>query len=334
MKFKKPLIVIGSTLVFLMLATFIAFKVSPWPYAMLIRYVFNKEGIKVNQNLEKRVSKDVSALLDQQYIPQDKTAKLDVYYPSSVVGTALTLPVIVWIHGGGWVAGSKDQMANYCKILAAKGYTVAAIDYTLAPGGIYPLPLKQTQRSLQYLMANANRFHIDTNRFILAGDSGGAHIAAQSANIIYNADYAGLMGIQPVIGKEKLSGLILYCGPYDTSLVDLSGNFSGFLKAILWAYSGKKDLDTEAFKTASVINYISKAYPPTFITVGNADPLAPQSLAMARKLTSQGVPVDSLFFNAGYQPPLPHEYQFNLDTEAGEMALNRSLKFLKKVTEH
>ncbi|MCX2452114.1 alpha/beta hydrolase [Pedobacter sp. PLR] len=333
MKLKKTLIVIGSTLVFLILATFIAFKVSPWPYSMLIRYAFNKEGIKVNEHLEKRVSKDVSAIVDQQYIPQEKAAKLDVYYPSSVTGTAQLLPVIVWIHGGGWVAGSKDQMANYCKILAAQGYTVVAIDYTLAPEGIYPLPLRQTQRSLQYLLENAKRFHIDTNRFILAGDSGGAHIAAQSANIIYNSDYATLTGIQPAIPPGKLSGLILYCGPYDTSLVDLSGNFSGFLKTILWAYSGKKDLDSEVFKTASVINYITKEYPPTFVSVGNADPLAQQSLALARKLTAVGVPVDSLFFSATYQPPLPHEYQFNLDTEAGEMALHSSLEFLKKVTE-
>lgn len=332
MKLKKTLIGIGTILVVLIVSIFIAFKISPWPYAMLIRYAFNKEGIKVNEALGKQVPNGVFEVLNQQYIPQDKSANLDVYYPSLVNGTAQVLPVIVWIHGGGWVAGSKDQMANYCKILAAKGYCVAAIDYTLAPEANYPIPLKQTQRSLQYLMVNAKRFHIDTNRFILAGDSGGAHIAAQSANIIYNKDYSELMGIQPAISTEELSGLMLYCGPYDTNLVNLEGDFSGFLQNILWAYSGKKDLNSTAFKSASVINYITNAYPPTFISVGNADPLLPQSLALARKLTTVGVPVDSLFFNANYQPPLPHEYQFNLNTDAGKMALHRSVEFLKKVT--
>lgn len=332
MKLKKTLILIGTTLVFLIIATFIAFKISPWPYSMLIRYVFNKEGIKVNENLVKRLPTGVSEILDQQYIPEDKSAKLDVYYPSTAAATGQVLPVIVWIHGGGWVAGSKDQMSSYCKILAAQGYTVVAIDYTLAPEGNYPLPLQQTQRSIQYLLANARRFHMDTSRFILAGDSAGAHIVAQSANIIYNSDYSTLLGIKPAIQGKNLLGLLLYCGPYDISLIDQSGDFSGFLKTILWAYSGQKDLNSEIFKTASVINYITKDYPPTFISVGNGDPLLPASLALARKLTKVGVPVDSLFFKPDYHPQLPHEYQFNLDTEAGELALQRSLVFLKKVT--
>lgn len=330
MNLKKTLIWIGSILVFLIVTTFIAFKISPWPYAMLIRYAFNKEGIKVNENLEKHLQDGVFQILNERYDVQDKDAVLDVYYPSSISGKLQVLPVIVWIHGGGWVAGNKDQIANYCKILAAKGYIVAAINYSLAPERIYPLPLKQTQRALQYLMAKGERFHIDTNRFILAGDSGGAHIAAQSANIIYNKSYSELLGIQPSIQRDQLTGLILYCGPYDTSLVDLSGDFSGFLNTILWAYSGQKHLDTAAFKSASVINYLSKDFPPTFISAGNADPLLPQSTALARKLKELAVPLDTLFFKANYQPPLPHEYQFNLDTDAGKLALSSSLEFIKK----
>lgn len=331
MNLKKMLIWVGSTLVFLVIITFIAFKISPWPYAMLIRYAFNKEGRKVNENLKKHLPAGVTEILNQRYTDQDKDAELDVYFPASLTETDQVLPVIVWIHGGGWVAGSKDQIANYCKILAAKGFTVAAINYTLAPEGNYPLPLQQTQSSLRYLMSNAQRLHIDTNRFILAGDSGGAHIAAQSANLIYNGKYSELIQIKPAIHPQQLSGLILYCGPYDTSLVDLSGDFSGFLNAILWAYSGKKDLDAAVFKTASVINYITKDYPATFISAGNGDPLLPQSVALARKLKLLKVPVDTLFFKSNHQPSLPHEYQFNLDSKEGRLALSRSLEFLKKL---
>jgi acetyl esterase/lipase len=59
------------------------------------------------------------------------------------------------------------------------------------------------------------------------------------------------------------------------------------------------------------------AFPPMFISAGNADPLVPQSRAMAAGAAQAGVSVDSLFFPPDYVPPLPHEYQFNLDTEAG-----------------
>ncbi|MGH7493962.1 MAG: hypothetical protein ACREOO_16405 [bacterium] len=65
-----------------------------------------------------------------------------------------------------------------------------------------------------------------------------------------------------------------------------------------------------------------------FISAGNADPLLPQSRAFAETAASLGVHVDSLFFPHDYTPALPHEYQFNLDVDAGQLALERSVKFL------
>lgn len=69
-------------------------------------------------------------------------------------------------------------------------------------------------------------------------------------------------------------------------------------------------------------------FPPAFISAGNADPLLRHSTALAETLASHGVSVDSLFFPSDYAPGLPHEYQFNLDTDAGRLALDRSGAFL------
>jgi acetyl esterase/lipase len=82
------------------------------------------------------------------------------------------------------------------------------------------------------------------------------------------------------------------------------------------------------FAYGSVINYLTPDFPPTFISAGNGDPLLSHSLAFADVLRSRGVYVDSLFFTDDYSPALPHEYQFNLDTDAGNLALERSVKFL------
>jgi acetyl esterase/lipase len=74
--------------------------------------------------------------------------------------------------------------------------------------------------------------------------------------------------------------------------------------------------------------HVTAAYPPFFISVGNADPLARQSVAFADAARAQGVAVDALFFADDYKPTLPHEYQFILSTEAARLALDRSLAFL------
>ncbi|WEK18977.1 MAG: alpha/beta hydrolase [Candidatus Pedobacter colombiensis] len=330
---RRILAITGTALVVLALFTFLAYKLTPWPTAMLIRYYFNKEGLKVNDALLKHVPAGVSSLLDQSYIEGDKDARLDVYCPEAIANTDQRLPVVVWVHGGGWISGSKAQVANYCKILASKGYTVVAIDYSLAPEKHYPLPLQQTNRALEYINENAGRFHVDTNHFILAGDSGGAHIAAQTANIISSAGYADLIGVKPGINRKQLTGLILYCGAYDAGQIDLNGSSGIFLKTVLWSYSGEKDfVNAPLFKPASVINYITKDYPACFISVGNGDPLLSHSLALAKKLTELKVPLDSLFFKSDHKPVLPHEYQFNLDEAAGKLALDRSVKFLERVS--
>lgn len=317
------LLVIGIASCFVM-------NISPWPADMLIRKAFTKNALKVNTALEKHVPPNVTALLNQQYEGTSKDGLLDVYYPSSIENTNQTLKVIVWTHGGAWVSGNKDQLSNYCKILADKGFVVVSINYSIAPGKKYPTPVRQLNAALDYLVKNAKRFHINPDAIVLAGDSGGAHIAAQEANIIAVPSYAKLMGIDPSIPRSKLIGMILYCGPYNAQNLDLNGEFGKFLKTILWAYSGKKDFMTDtAFASASVINYVNKDFPATYISVGNKDPLATQSYNFAKALMKYSVKTDTLFFPATYTPDLPHEYQFNLDNEAGQTALAQSVKFLK-----
>lgn len=325
---KKILIRLLALTCLLIIGGWIAFRVSPWPSALLIRRVFNKEGVRVNEALERHVPPGVSAMLDQSYHPNDEDAYLDVYFPSTLQQEQV-LPTIIWIHGGGWISGSKDQVANYCKVLAAQGYTVVALDYSLAPAKKYPTPVRQVNIAMGYLTAHAQQLHIDPAHFILAGDSGGAHIAAQLANLLYVPSYAAELGITPSIRASQLSGVLLYCGPYSTRNINFDSDFGSFLKTVLWSYSGEKNFVTnQAFASASVIDYVTAAFPPAFISVGNGDPLAPHSYQLARKLGAAGVPVDTLFFPATHHRSLPHEYQFNLDTEEARQALERSVKFL------
>ena len=326
-KIKKTLYKFAIFLAIAFLSFFLAYKFTPWPSAWLIRYAFEKDAERTNLMLEKHVPEGISEILDVQYDTKDEDAKLDIYFPTEI---KTYLPMIVWVHGGGWISGDKQQTSNYFKILAAKEYIVVSVDYSIAPEKKYPTPVIQTMNALKFLEKNSNKFHINSSAIFLAGDSGGSHIIAQVANIISEPKYAKLIAISPTIERARLRGLILYCGPYDVENVNLEGDFGNFLKTVLWSYSGSKDfMNDKYFKTASIINYIGKNFPPCFISAGNGDPLLPHSQALAKKLNSLNVKTDTLFFPKNLTPKLPHEYQFNLETEAGKKALKQSVDFLK-----
>ncbi|MGE0062280.1 MAG: alpha/beta hydrolase [Xanthobacteraceae bacterium] len=311
---------------------YIAFQVSPWPSALLLRHAFNKGGAAMAQALEKHVPPGVTALTDQHYDPADGDAYLDVFAPTPS-GAAGPLPLVVWVHGGGWLSGSKSDVANYAKIIAAKGYVVASLDYSLAPGATFPAPVRQINAALKYLAANAQRLRLDPRRIVLAGDSAGAHLVAVTANAIAVPEYADAIGVTPAIARAQLAGVVLFCGPYALDTLRLAGPFGKMVRTMLWSFSGNADFrDDPVFANAWVLNFVGRDFPPAFISVGNADALAPQSVALADRLAARGVRVERLFFPQDRQPPLRHEYQFDLDSAGGKQALDAMLGFLKRVT--
>jgi acetyl esterase/lipase len=168
---------------------------------------------------------------------------------------------------------------------------------------------------------------------MLAGDSAGSQIVAQMADIVTSSSYANEIGIQPKLPANKLKGLLLSCGAYDLALPNYNGSFGGFLHTVLWAYSGTKDfLNDPQLKTASVANYLTDKFPPSFITAGNVDPLLAQSTELAHRLNDLKVPTSTLFYPTDHQPQLNHEYQFDLDTADAQKALTQMVEFAQQQT--
>lgn len=326
---RKWFIRLSILLIIIIIAAVIGFKTSPWPGALVIRYVFEKGGKETSQKLEKHVPSGIASIKNEQYKTGDKDAYLDVYYPDTIQNTDKVLPTIVWIHGGAWISGSKDDVRQYLQILASYGYTTVGINYTIAPEKHYPAPLLQANEAFTYLQENSKRLHIDPYTFVLAGDSAGSQIASQFATLVTNQPYAQQVGIDPTIQPSQLRGMVLNCGAYDLATANTSGEAGKFLNSVLWAYSGTKDFrNDQKLQYASVINYVTDDFPPTFITAGNADPLESQSLAFADKLQKLKVTTNTLFYPDNHTPKLPHEYQFNLDNADGRRALSQIVTFL------
>lgn len=305
-----------------------AFFLSPWPGVLIIRAIFDSGAAKASAKLERLIPTSV-ATQTAQYDATDPDALLDIYRDPSVLPDA---PLIVWIHGGGFVSGRRADISNYLKILAGEGFTVVNVDYTIAPEASYPTPVRQVAAALDFLLREGIELGADPSRIVLAGDSAGAQIAAQTAAVIYNPAYAERVGVQlaPDLTPDRLAGTLVFCGVYDITAMGHGGGLLGwFVGTTGWAYSGQRDWrKSGAFGTINFTPFLAPAFPAAFVSAGNADPLAPQSVALAAALAANGTAVEALFFPADYTPPLAHEYQFDLDGEAGALALRRAVEWL------
>jgi acetyl esterase/lipase len=310
------------------LAALAVWRFTPWPSALLIRQAFDRDAIAANDRLAARVPPGLRETLDLGYLPEDPDARLDLYLPPEGDGP---FPVVVWVHGGVWISGSKYYISNYLRLIAAEGFAVAGIDYSIAPGAKYPTPVVQTNAALAWLADHAADLRLDPARLALAGDSAGAQIAAQTTLVLTDPAYAARTGLSPGVDGAALRGLILHCGGLDATNLSLEGAFGSFLRTVLWSYLGTRDVVADPRLTDfSIPPNLHAGLPPIFISAGNADPLEAQSRAVAERAAALGVPLEALFFPADYAPPLGHEYQFDLATEAGQEAFARSMAFLDR----
>lgn len=117
----------------------------------------------------------VRALKDIAYVPEGHARqKLDLYLPAAEPNAPL--PLIVWVHGGAWQAGSKEGCPAVGFV--GKGYAVASINYRLSRHAIFPAQIQDCQAAIRWLRVHADEYRIDPNRFGVWGASAGGHLVA------------------------------------------------------------------------------------------------------------------------------------------------------------
>lgn len=308
--------------------------VSPRPMTLLLRREFAKSGASRAQRLRPLAPPSIQLALDEPYAPH-RECLLDVYVPAEAAQAGRRLPVLVWVHGGAFVGGSKDEIDYYFRAVAATGFCVVAIGYSLAPESTYPTPVRQALAALGHIHIHAERLHADPSRILLAGDSAGSHISAQVAAAVTNPEYARKIGVIAPISPDQLRAVVLCCGIYDFATAAADPGMKNFMLACGWAYSGVKDFLHEPYfiSSTAVGDNLTPAFPPAFLTVGNVDPLRTQTEGLLTALERAGVQTEMLGYAADHQPPLSHEYQFDLGLADARMALERITDFLHRHTD-
>lgn len=217
-----------------------------------------------------------SALLNVQYCNnKNPSLALNLYYPKGEITTKL--PLVVYIHGGGWLRGDESGplLETYGTKFITKGIAVAAVDYRLDAKNSYPDQNDDIACALSYLTTNADRLSIDTQKIIYFGDSAGGQLAAFAAlNIPFNNyDYEAPVGVIDFYGVSDFSTII------NGSRPDLNAR----------RYLGSK-YNTVADQ-ASPTTYITKHAPRFIFFHGTRDTVVPisQSKTFYDQLISAGV---------------------------------------------
>ena len=205
-------------------------------------------------------------ILDIPYINDgEKAHLLDIYYPE---GTTEKLPVIIDIHGGGWMYGYKEINKNFCLKLAEKGFLVASINYRLAGDVLFDDQIRDIFASLKWLNENLKDYPADTDNIFLAGDSAGGHFSCVTTAVNLNKDMQEDFGV-PYCGFD-FNAVAAICPAVDLLSPNLLMNVNvPILLGDKWRKSKfKKYLD--------VNQIISKDFPPFYVNTARNDFLKKQ----------------------------------------------------------
>ena len=334
---KTILIFIVCLIVIVLISFFVVINISPTLGSWIIRLLFKHPPPAPPPDLV--YTDKVLSIQDIQY-GDSEYEFLDLYIPEQTPGNALC-PLILWIHGGAFVGGDKKDALYFAQALAYQGYAVAVINYSLAPESKYPIPVFQTGLAFSFLIESSysGKEHIDSNRIFIAGDSAGAHIAAQFAALQTNSQYRdtfqsshGSIPFTDVTIDKSLSGALLYCGPYVAQKMYTASHPLFFFMVWQggWAYFGNRNLLSSAsVNEIDIIQNATDDFPPTFITDGNTLSFTEHANDLSIQLSALGVSVTELFFD-DTDENVYHEFQFNLKSVAGREALHQTLLFLEQ----
>ncbi len=208
--------------------------------------------------------------------------KLDIYLPEKVEGR---LPLIVWIHGGGWQAGNKDGCPAVPFV--AKGYVVASINYRLSQHAVFPAQIEDCKAAIRWLRANAAKYHIDPERVGVWGVSAGGHLVALLGTTGGVKDLDGSGGnLDP---SSRVQCVVDWFGP--TDMLTMRGSHDNPNSPEARLIGGPLQNNKDKARQTSPVTYVSKDSAPFLIMHGDKDPLVPldQSKELAEALTKAGV---------------------------------------------
>ncbi len=228
---------------------------------------------------------------------------LDLYLPANAKAP---VPLIIWIHGGGWKNGSKENCLPVRLGFTERGYAVASINYRLTGEAAFPAQIEDCKAAVRWLRAHAKEYGLDAGRFGAWGSSAGGHLVALLGT---SGDVAGFDTGANLEVSSRVQAVCDYYGPSDFNTM---GDVQGFERharadspesALLGGTASEKP---ETAKAASPVSHVTPDDPPFLIVHGDSDRTVPldQSRRMDAALRKAGVKTELIVFpGAGHGGP-------------------------------
>ena len=243
----------------------------------------------------------VKQVCNLSYGPHRRANRMDVYYPEG----AKLCPVIVNVHGGGFVYGSKEIYKRYCMDLARRGFTVVNINYRLAPKWKFPTPMEDIHNVMRWIGRHINQYHGDSRKIFMVGDSAGGQMVSQYAAILTNPAYMALFDLTPLPPAIGLQAVGLNCGLYDVKQVA-----SSHREGLELDYLGKTIANEDP--RLDVLGAITENYPPAHITTACHDFLRPAAQPMYDLLREKGVTCQLEIYGTEEDESTGHVFHVNI----------------------
>ena len=247
---------------------------------------------------------------------------LDVYYPENATGN---LPVIIDIHGGGWMYGDKALNEYYNLCLADRGFVVFSMSYRLVPDVTVNEQLMDCMAALKWISENMNNYPCDGTNVMLTGDSAGGMLAAYCAVLLQSEELRNIFEVTDA--DLELTALLLTSPVPNMN----DGDITDKVKTICWG------LDYESKATYGYMNFDQivdyAQLPPTYLITSSGDDLGrAQTLKAYALLKSKGVEVELAdYSDLRDNKKLPHVFSvLEPFDEFGSRAIDEALDFYKK----
>lgn len=226
---------------------------------------------------ERGLAENVQALRDLEYVRNGhERQKLDLYLPKRGSDDE-KLPLVVWIHGGGWQGGSKEGCP--ARHLTGEGFAVASVNYRLSGHATFPAQIHDCKTAIRFLRANADKYGLDPDRVGVWGSSAGGHLVSLLGT---SGDVKELEG--PDLYADQSSRVQAVCNYYGPTELLKMGEQSGPNSRLdhdspnspeSKLLGGPVQQQVELARLASPMTHISKDDPPFLTVHGDADPVVP-----------------------------------------------------------
>ncbi len=237
-----------------------------------------------------RIPESIKAELDIPYAGTDNPRqRLDLYVPKTPKGDK-PLPVVVFIHGGGWQGGDKRGGFGTVRPLVMTGeYVGVSVGYRLTDEAIWPAQIHDCKAAIRWLRANARVYNLDPDRIGVTGNSAGGHLVAVLGTSGDAPELEGGLG-EHLKESSRVACVVDQYGPTDLLAMGGSHNNPDSPESRLVG-GGAIQNNKDAARKASPITYVTKNDPPFMLIHGTSDPVVPfnQSELLAAALKNVGI---------------------------------------------